>query len=122
METERIYLPDIKLEWSDWVRWDDLWVGVEKGVITLPFGRPGVYEAKCQDAEDRLTIGKARRDLGGAIESGLVDGATNHGLRIRWNVRTSEIVVRWAVTECPAAAEESLLKRHDRKFGALPPY
>jgi len=123
MEKEEIKIPPIELEWSNWIPWDDLKADARGGGIKVPNKKPGVYEAKCNNAEERLTIGKAS-DLRMRIKQGLVKGKTAHsaGKRIRAEENTSRIVVRWAVTDRPAAVEEELHKRHLTKFCKLPKY
>lgn len=122
-ETEEVEIPPIVLEWSRWVSWDDLKADARLGGIKVPNKRPGVYEARYSDAEERLTIGKAS-DLRMRIKQGLVKGKTAHsaGERIRGKEDVSKIVVRWAMTDRPAAVEEELHKRHLSKFGTLPKY
>jgi excinuclease UvrABC nuclease subunit len=123
MEKEIIKIPPIKLEWSDWVSWDELKVDARKGGIKIPNKKPGVYEVKYEDTHERLTIGKAS-DLRMRIRQGLVKGKTPHsaGERIRDNEDVSRIVVRWAITDRPAAVEEELHKKHRNKYGKFPKY
>jgi len=123
METEVIEVPRIMLEWSDWVPWDALKIGARSGGVKVPNKKPGVYEVKYRDAEERLTVGKAS-DLRMRIKQGLVKGKTPHsaGEKIRENEHTSNIVVRWAITDRPAAVEEELHKKHLSRFGKLPKY
>lgn len=122
MEREIIKFPSIELKWSDWISWDELKVDArrDKG-IKVPNKQPGVYEVRYRDAEERLTIGKAS-DLRMRIKQGLVKGKTPHsaGRRIQVNEDISKIIIRWAVTDRPAAVEEELHKRHKDKFGNLP--
>lgn len=121
MGREVIEIPPILLEWSDWFPWDDLKADARRGGIEIPNKKPGVYEVKYRDAEERLTIGKAS-DLRMRIRQGLVKGKTPHsaGERIRASEDTSKLVVRWAVTDRPAAVEEELHKRYLNRFGKLP--
>lgn len=123
MRRELIEITPIPLEWSDWFPWDDLKVDARRGGIKVLNKKPGVYEVKCRDAEERLTIGKAS-DLRMRIRQGLVKGKTPHsaGERIRVSEDTSRMVVRWAVTDRPAAVEEELHKRYLSRFGKLPRY
>jgi len=124
MEREAVAIPPIVLDWSDWTAWSDLKVDARYGGgVRVPNREPGVYEAKCTDAEERLTIGKAS-DLRMRIKQGLVKGKVPHsaGQRIRANEDISRIVVRWAVTDRPAATEEELHKRYQAKFGKFPKY
>ena len=123
MEKEVIEIPRIELEWSDWTPWDNLKVDARGGGIEVPNKVPGVYEARYIDAEERLTIGKAS-DLRMRIKQGLIKGKILHsaGEKIRDNEDTSRIVVRWSITDRPAAVEEKLHKRHINMFGKLPKY
>ncbi len=124
MEKEEISIPAIVLEWSDWFAWDDFKVDARNGNgVKVPNGSPGVYEAKCKDSEERLTIGKAS-DLRMRLKQGLVKGKTPHsaGEKIRANEDISKIVVRWAITNRPAAIEEELHCKYRSRFGRLPKY
>jgi hypothetical protein len=123
-ETQIIEIPDIVLEWSDWVAWDDLKIDARGGAgVRVPNRKPGVYEARRLDAKERLTIGKAA-NLRMRVKQGLVKGKTPHsaGAKIRASENTAAIVVRWAITDTPAAAEEALHKLHIQAFGHLPTY
>lgn len=124
MASEKITLPPIVLEWSEWAAWNDLLVDSRSGEgVRVPNHVSGVYEARHKDSEERLTIGKAS-DLRMRIKQGLVKGKTPHssGKRIREQENVSAIVVRWAVTDRPAAVEEELHKRYRAKFGKWPKY
>jgi hypothetical protein len=70
-----------------------------------------------------LHIGKAS-DLRMRIRQGLVKGAVPHstGKRIHQEEDVSRLVIRWAVTERPGAAEEELHCLYRREFGRLPKY
>jgi len=121
-EEELLQLPPIHLPWSPWERWEDIF-GHGWAIIDLPFGRSGVYEAVLEGHEERLTIGKAG-DLRKRVMLGLVRGTTAHpaGQKIREHENVYQILVRWAVTDRPAAAEEELHLRHIARFGRLPKY
>lgn len=123
MRRELIEIAPIPLEWSDWFPWDDLKVDARRGGVKVPNKKSGVYEAKYRDAEERLTMGKAS-DLRMRIRQGLVKGKIPHsaGKKICADEDTSKIVVRWAVTDRPAAVEEELHKRYSNRFGKLPKY
>jgi excinuclease UvrABC nuclease subunit len=118
---EKIKIPEIILKWSEWVNGDDLEKKYNEGV-KVP-GKPGVYEAKYGDSDERLTIGKAS-DLRHRIKQGLVRGKTQHdaGYQIRNHENTSKIKVRWAETARPSCVEEHLHQEHVNKFGKLPKY
>lgn len=121
MEIETIKIPPIQLRWSAWVSWEDLRDDARGGGIKVPNKEPGVYEARYRDAKERLTIGRAS-DLRMRIRQGLVKGKVPHstGRKIRENEDTSRIVVRWAVTDRPAAVEEELHKKYRERFSKLP--
>lgn len=124
MEIEIIKIPRIKIKWSNWTPWDELKIDARgRSGIKVPNKKPGVYEVKYRDAKERLTIGKTS-DLRMRIKQGLVKGKTPHssGERIRAKENTSGIVVRWSITDRPAAIEEELHKRHLTRFGKLPKY
>jgi len=122
-EKQTISIPSIELEWSEWFLWNDLMKDARKNGIKIPNGVSGVYEARCQDQEERLTIGKAS-DLRWRIRQGMLKGKGDHssGGKIRVNEDTSRIVVRWAITDRPSCVEEELHKIHRIKFGKLPKY
>jgi len=123
MEEETIKIPPIALKWSDWIHWDKIKEDARIGGIEIPKKRPGVYEVKYEDTEERLSIGKAS-DLRMRVRQGLVEGKTPHsaGDKIRANEDTIKIIVRWAITDRPAAVEEELHRRYLNKFGKLPKY
>src|SRR5712692_10189760 len=119
---ETLSIPPIRLDWSDWVSWNDLKPDARsEDCVRIPNGRPGVYEVKHTDAEECLTIGKAS-DLRMRIKQGLVKGKTPHsaGDRIRAGEDVTQVVIRWAPTDRPAAAEEELHRQHLVKFGRWP--
>ena len=121
---EIIEIPKIIFEWSEWHPWNNIKKDARKEYgVKIPNKKPGVYEVKYSCDDKRLTIGKAS-DLRMRIRQGLVKGKTPHsaGKRIRDNEDTSKIVIRWAIKDRPAAAEEELHRRHKEKFGELPKY
>jgi hypothetical protein len=123
-ETQIIQLPPIVLYWYPWERWDDL---LQEGPAIMDEHRsvhkPGVYEARLRDQEERLVIGKAA-DLTDRVLQGLIKGTTAHdaGKKIRANENVHLVVVRWAPTDRPAAAEEELHRLHIARFARLPKY
>lgn len=123
MVEDIITIPDITLVWSDWYYWNDLLVDGRSGGVKIPNGRPGVYEARENQADKRLTIGKSE-DLRYRIRQGLIKGKALHssGKRIRENVDLAKVQVRWAETDRPCAVEEELHKQYVSRFGEWPKY
>lgn len=125
MEKQEIIIPPIILEWSEWFPWKKFLIhGKHPLGLKIP-NKPGVYEAKYNNSEERLTIGKAS-NLRSRIKQGLVKGNSPHstGERIRMAKEdTSRIVIRWAETDRPAAVEEELCYQYYEKFNNnLPKY
>ena len=123
-EAQRLDMRAIELRWSEWHRWEDLEEDDRGGGgVEVPDGSPGVYEAKVEGQEERLTIGRAS-DLRARVKQGLIRGNRHHpaGEKIRKSEDTAQVRVRWAVTDRPGAAEEELHKQHVREFGRLPKY
>jgi len=120
---QTLTLPPIELRWSEWTAWSRLQLDARSDpqAVRVP-DKPGVYEAKLVDSEERLTIGRAS-NLRMRIKQGLVKKDKvphSSGDNIRTEEDTSRIVVRWALTDWPAAAEEELHKQYKESFGALP--
>ena len=124
MNITEIQIGRIFLDWSDWHAWSRLEVDARSDPegITPP-KQAGVYEARLTDREERLTIGKAH-NLRMRVKQGLVRGKAPHssGEKIRESEETSAVVIRWAVTDRPAAVEEELHRCHSEEFGSLPTY
>jgi hypothetical protein len=93
--------------------------------VFIPNHSPGVYEVKYadHDGDARLHIGRAA-NLRMRIRQGLVKGATPHstGRRIHQLEDVSQLVIRWAATERPGAAEEELHRLYRLAHGRLPKY
>jgi hypothetical protein len=126
--SERVILEigTITLDWSDWAPWTALLTDARgRAGVPIPNGQPGVYEVKRSDhaGDERLYIGKAN-DLRMRVRQGLVKGKVQHpgGARIRAEQDLAWLMVRWARTERPAAAEEELHRAYVLKFGRLPKY
>ena len=70
-----------------------------------------------------FTFGKMS-DLRMPVRQGLVKGKVPHpgGVQIRTEQDLERLVVRWALTDRPAAAEEELHRAYVRRFGRLPEY
>lgn len=122
MKKQKLHIGLIVLRWSKWCPWNELKKDARREGIKIPDRKAGVYEAKLMKSKKRL-IGKAK-DLRRRIREGLIRGRAGHsaGDDIRKNENTRNVVVRWALTQRPAAAEEELHKQHKRKFGDLPKY
>ncbi len=58
------------------------------------------------------------------VRQRLVKGKLPHsaGEKIRQYEDITRVVIRWAETDCPAAAEEELHRRYRDQFGQLPKY
>src|SRR5438105_1254773 len=118
MEDEDVIaIPPFNLGWTAWFDWNSVKADTRWGGVKVPNGQPGVYEAKYPETEERLTIGKAS-DLRMRIKQGLLRGKVPHsaGTRIRANEEVDRVVLRWAATDRPSAAEEELHRRHRARF------
>ncbi len=118
---QTILIPKIVLQWSAWTRWGEIEKGARGGGASIPIGTSGVYQVRHADARECLTIGKAS-DLRMRVRQGLVKGTVPHstGIKIRASEDTSTIVMRWAITDRPAAAEEELHRQYKARFGKFP--
>ena len=123
MEITEIIITPICLDWSEWVKWEELTIDARSGGVLIPNHISGVYEVKYENSEERLTIGKAS-NLRYRIKQGLVKGKSPHsaGKKIRENEDVSRLVVRWAITNRPACVEEELHRIYLNKFKNLPKY
>jgi hypothetical protein len=112
------------LAWSAWVPWNDL-LQDERHRIgpRVPIGRSGVYEVIRAHTTERLATGRAA-DLRARVKHQLVMGHGHHPVRnaILKGEDTRKLLIRWALTDRPAAAEEALHKDHLRQHGRLPKY
>ena len=123
-EVQGMEIPPIVLAWSPWQRWTELAKDGRKGASPpVPFGKAGVYEVIKEPFTERLVIGRAS-NLRRRVKEHLVMGTASHhaGEQIRANEDTSKLLVRWAITDRPAAAEEELHRQHVRRHGKLPKY
>ena len=124
MDITHVEIPPIVLDWSEWYPWPRFLKDARTDPLAVDVpSAPGVYEARYCDGNERLTIGRAS-DLRLRVKQGLVKGKLPHsaGKRIRASADTARIVVRWAVTDRPAAVEEELHAKHIAAFGRLPRY
>jgi hypothetical protein len=125
MKIQKLNIGEIKLNWSDWYEWEAIKIdGRKKNGIKIPNKKSGVYEVSYKhDNNKRLTIGKAS-DLRFRVRQALVKGRGKHssGKKIRCNEDVTKLIVRWAVTARPAAAEEELHRIFKNKYGKLPDY
>jgi hypothetical protein len=115
---QALQIGTIELHWSNWTPW----AKVEGKAVPHA---PGVYEVRRVGEEGglALTIGKAS-DLHQRVLRSLIRGQYPHsaGERIRREEAPSILIVRWAETDRPAAAEEELHRLHLMEFGRLPIY
>ena len=116
-------IPPITLDWSSWFSWSDL-----QQSTAIVARQTGVYEVKDRDGPEeamRLHIGKAgnKRTLQSRV-SAMVHGRSHStGERILAHEVTDNLVVRWATTDRPSAAEEELHILHRQQHGEkLPTY
>ncbi len=112
---EILKIPPIQLEWIDWIPWRD----ITETRVKIP-NRPGVYEVKYKDAEEMLLIEESL-NLGRRIKY-FVKGRFSTGEKITTSEDVSKMVLRWAITNRPAAVEEELRLNHLMRFGKLPKY
>jgi len=123
-QIQTIIILPITLEWSAWYPWQHFLLDARSDPtgIKVP-SAPGVYEAKHSNTNERLTIGKTS-NLRRRIKQGLIKGSSPHssGIHIRMQEDTTDIAIRWAVTERPSAVEEELHRRYQEQFGQLPKY
>ena len=122
-----IYIEPIVLEWSVWHCWNDVARLVKDGGVSPPRST-GVYEVKLENEKSRLTIGRSS-DLYMRVKQHLMkeNGSHSAGRKIRADIKkgklsASDIRIRWAVTDRPAAVEEELHLRYKGRFGELPQY
>ncbi len=123
-DIRHVEIQPITLLWSDWHTWDRLTIDARTNANAItPPSSSGVYEARLQGQDERLTIGKAA-NLRRRVKQGLVKGKSPHsaGKDIRALEDTSRILIRWAETDRPAAVEEDLHRRYKEVFGRLPKY
>jgi excinuclease UvrABC nuclease subunit len=122
MVQQIISLPDITLVWSDWTPWPQIALPAAESGLSIP-DQPGVYEVKTIHSEERLTIGKAS-SLRRRVRIHLVRGTGKHstGKRIRAAEDPTNLLVRWAVTDRPAAVEEELHRLYLEANGKQPVY
>lgn len=121
---QQMTIPKIRLRWSEWHTWRRIEIPArEKGAIKMPTDS-GVYEvARDRYSDRRLAIGQGT-NLQKRVRQDLVRRKGRHsaGVRISKSVDTSRLVIRWATTNWPKAAEEYLHKKYIRRHGKLPKY
>jgi hypothetical protein len=123
VEDQVLQTGPILLEWFRWCRWPELAVS-EKSPDLIPIPqKPGVYEVRFEAQERRLYIGKAT-NLERRIKQDLIRGYHVHpaGPALRKRKDKRRILIRWADTDRPAAAEEELHRLHVERFDAYPKY
>jgi len=123
MEIEIVEIPKIELRWSNWYPWNNIFEDARSGGIKIPNKIAGVYQVRYIDSEEMLHIGRAN-DLRMRIRQGLVKGKSPHsaGESIREKEDESRLVVRWAITDRPCAAEEDLHRKYVDRYGKWPLY
>ena len=115
-----VHIEPILLEWSEWHSWRDVERDAREGGAVAPCEQAGVFEAKISGRKERLAIGKAK-DLRKRVKQGLMGGKAGDPAGEDLGAG-DDVVVRWAVTERPAAVVEELQIRHKGRFGELPKY
>lgn len=107
--TEVLLIPQITLRWSEWV----LWPAIKAS--TVPESS-GVYEVRDPYTEERLQIGQSQ-NLRRRIVGQLIRGVRHStGKKILEAEDISQLRVRWATTDRPAAAEEELFKQYCARY------
>jgi hypothetical protein len=120
-EIQKIH-ESIILHWSDWTPWHHLPLHGESHRGNLGIKeRPGVYEVRFVEADQRLTIGESK-DLYQRLRKDLVKGNHSAGERFRDNIDTKIIEVRWAMELKHIEAEVALKGLHVIKYGNLPEF
>ena len=124
-EHQILEIPAIHLNWSEWTPWSAVARNFRDGGANLP-DTPGVYEVKHKAEDERITIGRTKH-LRGRVKEALVKGSGPHSTgeriekaRIAGHIRVDGLVIRWAETNRPAAAEEELHRRYIEDYGGLP--
>jgi hypothetical protein len=120
-EQQVLEMGTITLDWSGCVPWTDVATDNRGGAgVLIPNHASGVYEVRHaeRDRQERIYIGKAG-DLRLRVKGKLPHSG---GHRIRELEDVSQLVVRWAVTDRPSAAEEEPHRAHRARFGCLPLY
>jgi len=122
MEEEIISLPEIRLEWTEWYTWEDIYMPAWESDLDIP-PKPGVYEVKSIDNDEILLIA-GTNNIKNRIKYALTHGTRKHfsGERIKTNEDISKMTIRWAETIFPYCAEEILIRLHVEKFHKLPKY
>src|SRR2546421_2465650 len=109
---QHLTIPLITLEWSPWFSWSDL-----HRSTAIVARQTGVYEVKHRDEPEdamHLHIGKAgnKRTLQSRVYAMVHGSSHSTGERIMAHEVTDNLVVRWATTNRPSAAEEELHMLH----------
>lgn len=123
MSQQIINIPRITLDWSPWHGWSELHQDARSGGTSVPNRVPGVYQLRRKGTRVPIYIGKTS-NLRSRVKQGLVRGKARHSgrRRIIAGETPAELLVRWAPTRRPAAAEEDLHIRHVARHGSLPLY
>jgi len=124
MPEQILNIGSIKLAWSRWYPWRYLDPDLEYTKISTVPNTPGVYEVIRESSRiRRLTIGQTknlRQRIAGLCRAGFEFHSS--GLRIRATEDVSKLMIRWAQTNRPKAAEEELHRIYRERHGCLPEY
>lgn len=106
----------VTLDWCEWTAWPE----VREAFIPW---EPGVYEVRHLNRPngERLYIGMAKA-LQRRVYRGMIRNSHHAAGAIPQDHESTQVLVRWAVTPRPAAAEEELIRAYIEQFGQLPQY
>jgi len=119
---DELEIGTIHLRWSYLEQWEDLaGTGEHAAEVSLPPDEPGVYEVYRRGQPAPIYIGQSA-NLKRRIMNAMIQGTAIHqaGRKMRENEKPSELSIRWAPTERPAAAEEELYRLHAQMWGTPP--
>jgi hypothetical protein len=106
----------VTLDWCEWTAWPEV------REASIPW-EPGVYEVRHLNHpnSERLYIGMAKA-LQRRVYRGMIRNSHHAAGTIPQDHESTQVLVRWAVTPRPAAAEEELIRAYIEQFGQLPQY
>lgn len=123
MNTMKLEIPPIELNWSDWIEWErfERDARSDPKAANVP-AESGVYEVRRSGERERLHIGRAAK-LRARIKQGLVKNRSHStAKRIHPGEDVYDLEIRWAVCDRPSVAEEELHRRYEREWGRMPLY